>query len=292
MKIIQKSLFYRIEAAIKNEKLCHRQTYFFLTTSKECPLYDLDDTVYAYPYKNIGLGIFAVVMLVGVIIVLLDMLFHQNSWDNVLFYAVPSAVTGILFFLTRQTRIYIDSEIGIFEFLPTQEAADFLIAVQNARSQYTKYATDTIHTLSFDEHIAELKQQCIAQKVDKKALPAWVDSYAEMFLKCPCPLCNKRKGINGLAVGTVYGVIIAPVVYTEVVIGCEECMAAAVKKANTESLCFGLWSMPWGLFVPPLVILMNKKKLAHIQMAIPSKALKKHIIKLLKKSLKDSKIYM
>lgn len=284
MTIAQKSFCYRSTAEISSEKLCYTQTYFFSTTSKECPLYDLDDTVYEYRYKDLRIGILAAMLLICAVIVLLDMLFRQNTVDNVLFYALPSTAAFIVFFLTMQKRLYISSKAGDFEFLSTQEAFDFLTAVLEARSAYTKYNTSTITALSFDERIADLTQKCIAEHIGKRALPSWVEHNAEILLSCPCPICNKSTGINAVIIGTAIGLIAFTVEYDETVIACKECMKAVVKKANRASLWFGIWSIPWGILIPPLVIWKNNRKLNHIQMNVPSKALKKHIIKLLKKS--------
>lgn len=55
-----------------------------------------------------------------------------------------------------------------------------------------------------------------------------------------------------------------------------------VKKANIMSLCCGIWNLPFGIPVTLFAIFKNIHSLKYLNMDIPTKALKKYVLKTVK----------
>ena len=118
--------------------------------------------------------------------------------------------------------------------------------------------------------------------MSKKEIKEIINTHAEQLLDCFCPLCNKRKGINALTINTVFSILILTFRHTNIEIGWKECLKEKVKKANIMSLCCGIWSLPFGIPVTLFAIFKNIHSLKYLHMDIPTKTLKKYVLKAVK----------
>ena len=283
MKLIQKAFLYKLEAEIRNEKLIYTQKRLLSKISKECNLYDLDDEVYESVYKDWRIGIIAAILFLLAGFIIITIYVNSNTIDNFLFYFIPAVILTILFFVTMRKTVYINSRAGIFEFLYTEEAIYFLSGlIREYDTLYKKYNIKEFTGKYFSEQLEEIKNAVDLKSMSKKEIKEIINTHAEQLLDCFCPLCNKRKGINALTINTAVSILILTFRHTNIEIGCKECLKEKVKKANIMSLCCGIWSLPFGIPVTLFAIFKNIHSLKYLNMDIPTKTLKKYVLKAIK----------
>ena len=200
-----------------------------------------------------------------------------------MFYFIPAVILTILFFVTMRKTVYINSRAGIFEFLYTEEALYFLSGlIREYDTLYKKYNIKEFTGKYFSEQLEEIKNAVDLKSMSKKEIKEIINTHAEQLLDCFCPLCNKRKGINALTINTAFSILILTFRHTNIEIGCKECLKEKVKKTNIMSLCCGIWSLPFGIPVTLFAIFKNIHSLKYLNMDIPTKALKKYVLKTVK----------
>ena len=179
--------------------------------------------------------------------------------------------------------VYINSRAGIFEFLYTEEAIYFLSGlIREYDTLYKKYNIKEFTGKYLSEQLEEIKNAVDLKSMSKKEITEIINTHAEQLLDCFCPLCNKRKGINALTINTAFSILILTFRHTNIEIGCKECLKEKVKKANIMSLCCGIWNLPFGIPVTLFAIFKNIHSLKYLNMDIPTKALKKYVLKTVK----------
>ena len=179
--------------------------------------------------------------------------------------------------------VYINSRAGIFEFLYTEEAIYFLSGlIREYDTLYKKYNIKEFTGKYLSEQLEEIKNAVDLKSISKKEIKEIINTHAEQLLDCFCPLCNKRKGINALTINTVFSILILTFRHTNIEIGCKECLKEKVKKANIMSLCCGIWNLPFGIPVTLFAIFKNIHSLKYLNIDIPTKALKKYVLKAVK----------
>ena len=179
--------------------------------------------------------------------------------------------------------VYINSRAGIFEFLYTEEALYFLSElISEYDTLYKKYNITEFTGKYLSEQLEEIKNAVDLKSMSKKEIKEIINTHAEQLLDCFCPLCNKRKGINALTINTAISILILTFRHTNIEIGCKECLKEKVKKANIMSLCCGIWNLPFGIPVTLFAIFKNIHSLKYLNMDIPTKTLKKYVLKAIK----------
>ena len=283
MKLIQQAFLYKLEAEIRNGKLIYTQKRLLSKISKECNLYDLDDEVYESVYKDWRIGIIAAILFLLAGFIIITIYVNSNTIDNFLFYFIPAVILTILFFVTMRKTVYINSRAGIFEFLYTEEALYFLSElISEYDTLYKKYNIKEFTGKYLSEQLEEIKNAVNLKRMSKKKIKEIINTHAEQLLDCFCPLCNKRKGINALTINTAFSILILTFRHTNIEIGCKKCLKEKVKKANIMSLCCGIWSLPFGIPVTLFAIFKNIHSLKYLNMDIPTKTLKKYVLKAIK----------
>ncbi|WP_230977662.1 hypothetical protein [Treponema vincentii] len=299
MKLIQKAFLYKLEAEIRNGKLIYTQKRLLSKISKECNLYDFGDEIYESVYKDWNIGIIAAMLFLLAGFIIITIYVNSNTIDNFLFYScggfntptlasgyvdfIPAVILSILFFVTMRKTVYINSRAGIFEFLYTEEAIYFLSGlIREYDTLYKKYNIKEFTGKYLSEQLEEIKNAVDLKSMSKKEITEIINTHAEQLLDCFCPLCNKRKGINALTINTAISILILTFRHTNIEIGCKECLKEKVKKANIMSLCCGIWNLPFGIPVTLFAIFKNIHSLKYLNMDIPTKALKKYVLKTVK----------
>ncbi len=88
------------------------------------------------------------------------------------------------------------------------------------------------------------------------------------FVNSDCPICGKRNGtLSGISIRRAISILIYTFTRETYVIGCEVCLKKLLNKDQILTLCFGWWSMPFGLIITPMYIIHNikeKKKIGKV----------------------------
>ena len=109
------------------------------------------------------------------------------------------------------------------------------------------------------------------EKIDDDKLTA----YCNIIRELPCPICkSNQEKLNATMIGTALGIISSK----KMKIACPNCLNEEIKKANRQSLLWGLWKNPFGILLIIKSFSFNNKMRKNINQNEASDILKTFII--------------
>ena len=182
MKIQQKSLLYRINAEVENSKLKYKRIYIFSKFEIKIDLLKINGVRYDQLYINWWLGALLIFLLVLDIVIGIQLIHKNNTFDSFLFYFIQTIFVLPLFVFSIKQKIIMQSTIGNIYFLKTPDINPFLEELENERRKtIIKYYTKFSKEIAFEEQLENITSLFRSEWIDDIEFKKYKDQLEECF---------------------------------------------------------------------------------------------------------------